>query len=473
MQHESNTFNPIPAVYEDFDRFYSDEMLDKIAVTSYFKNIGLSIHPTVYFNSVPSGTVERECFDRLIQEMLIRFPQDNIDGVWLYLHGAMEVEGLGSGEAAVISAVREKVGPHIPIAVALDFHANNTQSIAHDANIICGYRTAPHTDMEETQLRAARLLVGCIKDKRLPKIAMIRVPIIITGDKVITKTEPMKSIIDNVAMIEKKKGIISASVFNGNPWVDSENNSASALVVAQSEEYYYEALDCAGKLAGMLWNARDKYRFQADVLNTREAIVTAVNEESKPVFISDSGDNTTAGALGNNAHLLKHMIEIGVTNALLAGITDPMVIKECRDLNKGDSIPIKIGGNLDRQADWVYLNAKFICRSVLLGWDGDCAGEAVVLSIPGIDIIVTERPCAIISPEIIESAGVCFEQYKIIAVKLGYLYPKLAARAARAILALTPGNSREDIENLTFTKIRRPLWPIDPNYKWEADINNE
>ncbi|HCS76140.1 MAG TPA: microcystin degradation protein MlrC, partial [Clostridiales bacterium] len=50
--------------------------------------------------------------------ILKQIPQnEKIDGVCLYLHGAMNVENMGSGEGPLVSEIRNKVGPKIPIAV--------------------------------------------------------------------------------------------------------------------------------------------------------------------------------------------------------------------------------------------------------------------------------------------------------------------------------------------------------------------
>lgn len=470
IQHESNSFCPKLAAYEDFDISYGDNILDKIALFRYFRQKGISVYPTLYANSVPSGTVGRKCFERLLDDMLGRFPsEDTIDGVWLRLHGAMEVEDIGSGDTAIVAAVRREVGPRVPIAVALDFHANNTDEIAQDANIICGYRTAPHTDMEETQLRTARHLINSIQRRELPRTVIIRVPVIITGDKVITTQEPMHSIIEKTVRLEEEEGILDASVFNGQPWVDAENNGASVAVVAQSEEYYNRAMEHACSLARMLWNARSQYRFQVDARDAGEAISLAMKEDKGPVFITDSGDNTTAGAPGNNAFLLKQMIQAGVRCSLVAGITDPDAIMKCRMLKKGDPVSLSLGGTTDPLAESVRVDAVFCHRARMLGWDGEDAGNAVVLKVPGIDIMVTEEPCAVVSPQIIESGGVHPSDYHIIAIKMGYLWPELSEIAAKSILALTPGVSCEAVERMTFKRIHRPSWPMDAPFNWDPD----
>jgi microcystin degradation protein MlrC len=467
IQHESNTFCPAQCVYGDFDRFYDGEVLSKIAPTDYFKARGVEIHPTVYANSVPSGAVDRKSFDRLLNELTGRIPRGrHVNGVWLYCHGAMHVDGLGSGDAAIVAAVRQAVGAQVPIAVALDFHANNTAEIIREANIVCGYRTAPHTDMAETQLRAARLLAECIDRGELPRPALVTVPVIVTGDMVITAAEPMRSIVDECIRLEREEGILSASVFNGQPWIDAANTCASAVVVARNDTFLQKAGHCAARLGSMLWDAKDKYRFQVDAMGAGDAVRAAMRQGPRPVYIADSGDNTTAGALGRSAFLLSELIANHAESALLAGITCPEAVEACERSSPGDRVSVRLGDEPERP---LILDAVFRNRSKIAGWDGEDASDCAVLSVPGIDIIVTARPCAVISPEIIESSGVRLADYGIVAVKQGYLFPKLAAVASRAILALTPGVSCEDIGAIPYRHIRRPSWPMDKGFAWEPE----
>lgn len=124
------------------------------------------------------------------------------------------------------------------------------------------------------------------------------------------------------------------------------------------------------------------------------------------------------------------------------------------------------GGERDGPEGRLTLEAVFRRSGRLLGWDGEDGGECVVLEAPGVDIIATARPRAVISPEIIESSGVRLTDYRIVAVKLGYLYPRLAEAAGRAILALTPGVSCEDIAKINFMHVRRPIWPLDTDFGW-------
>jgi len=472
LQHESNTFTLVKAIYKDFSISRDSEMLSRIAVTKFLEESNVEIIPTIYANSVPSGVVDYGDFTRLKDELISRIPErEKIDGVWLYLHGAMEVENIEEGaDGVIVSEIREKVGEEVPIAVALDFHANNSELLVKSANIICGYRTAPHTDMEKTQIRTAELLLKCIRDKILPKPIMVRPPLNITGDMVITDSEPARSLIRKLENIERNnEHILSISIFNGQPWVDSPNTGASVIVIPKSNSLEVQeiAFKEAKSLAREFWRVRKDFKFQVEALEPEEAIDRAINSKENLVFISDSGDNTTAGTPGDNTYLLKLLLEKKAQNTLIGGITGSRIVNLCDKSNIGDYIEFTLGGELDKRSITTKISGILKNKRRILGWDGEDAGKAIVVNTQGIDIIITENRCALISPEIFSSIGIDIFQYKIIVVKLGYLYPKLAEISKHTIMALTSGASCEAIEKLKFHKIRRPMYPIDKDFEWE------
>ncbi len=469
IQQETNTFNPELSTLADFVLAEGSELFDHVAVTDYLHSQSCDLIPTLYAHALPAGRLARPDFELLLQRMLAKFPSGGpIDGVWLYCHGALEVDQIGSGDLEILKAVRQQVGPDVPIAVALDFHANLSEAIADLANIICGYRTAPHTDMEQTQLRAATLLVESIRRGKLPRSVLVRVPLIITGDKVITAAEPMHSIIRACVDVSRQDGILDASVLNGQPWVDAPQTGASAVVVAQDDDHMPIAGKLAGDLGRMLWDARDRYRFQAVAVEPGIAIRQALASQDGPVFISDSGDNTTAGAPGDRVDLLEDLLRHDLKQVLLAGLTAAQSVAYCRTAAIGQEVlfPESVTDTFACLMRRKGLQPVLQSRGRLLGWYGEDAGACAVLSLPGIDMLLTHKRCAVISPAIIESAGLVFADYRVIVVKLGYLYPDLAAVAKKAYMAMTPGASCEQIESIPYRVVSRPVYPIDRDFDW-------
>ena len=156
--------------------------------------------------------------------------EKGLDGIWLYLHGAMYVDQIGSGETYLLQQIRRKVGDRVPIALALDFHANMTDEMCALANVVCGFRTAPHIDQIETERKAMLLLFRCIEEHLLPKPQMVRPYMLIPGDAVQTDLYPMKQVMEESDLIEEEEGILCAQVFGGQQWVDSPFTGPSAVV---------------------------------------------------------------------------------------------------------------------------------------------------------------------------------------------------------------------------------------------------
>ncbi len=53
----------------------------------------------------------------------------------------------------------------------------------------------------------------------------------------------------------------------------------------------------------------------------------------------------------------------------------------------------------------------------------------------------------------------------IVVVKIGYLEPELFAMKSGWLLALTPGGVDQNIEDLPYKRIERPMFPLDKEMK--------
>jgi microcystin degradation protein MlrC len=462
LQQETNTLSPVITEEKDFDTAYGEDMLGRVHCTGVFHEAGAEIFPTLYAHALPGGMVKRADYERFCDDMLMRFPEGEIDGIWLYLHGAMYVEGIGSGEEYLLRRIREKAGYSVPVALALDFHANNTDALMDLANIVCGYRTAPHTDMEETEERAARLLVTCIQKKILPKPRMARCSVILPGDMVITDNEPLRGIMEEARSLEKEDGFLCANVFNGQPWVDTPYTGPSMVVIHENDTAAAEK--AAEKLAAMFYSARHDFKFLIEACEPEKALEIALGSGERPLFITDSGDNTTAGAAGDNAYMLNLLLKTGAKGVLVGGIMDREAVDACYATKTGDTLRLKIGGSLDPRSESAEFTGVLRFTGRIPGWYGEDAGRAAVLKGGGITVIVTERRTALVRPEIFRAVGEDIYGYRAVIVKLGYLYPDLAAVAKRAILAFTPGGSTERLQDMGHRHIRRPMFPLDDDF---------
>lgn len=287
----------------------------------------------------------------------------------------------------------------------------------------------------------------------------------ISGEKAVTGAEPMKSVIAEMMRAEDRSGVLAASVFSGQPWADTANTGASVVVIPRTEGV--AARFIAKELALKLWAGRRDYRFHVDALEPDEAVRRALQETGGATFLADTGDNVTAGAPGDNAFLLKKILQAGAASVLVAGITDPPCVRRCLAAQPGTPVEGHLGAELDpASSERVFINGTLVSTGDILGRDGENAGKAAVISLSGLDVVVTERRCAFTSPEIFHSLGIDLKEYGTIVVKLGYLFPRLETVAHKAIMALTPGASSQRLETLPFRKIGRPVYPLDDVFDW-------
>lgn len=464
MQCEGNSLTPIHTKFEDFDYAVGEAMYEKVQVIDFLKEHNCEIIPTIYAHALPGGAVVKEDYMRLATELVEAIPTEGIDGIWLYLHGAMYVEEIGSGDTYLLQMVRDKVGFDIPISVAMDFHADNTDDIVKLANCITGFRTAPHCDHKDTQIRAAKMLLTCIEKNILPQPQMARADVVICGDAVQTSLEPLKSIMEMAEDFEKSiPGMMSVQVFNGQPWIDEPYMGPSIVVTHECD------LDVAKKYAKILadkfYEVRHDFKFLIEAVEPQEAIRLAMEATEHQVFLSDSGDNTTAGAAGDNAYMIKRLQEAGAKNVLVAGIADKEACDMCYQANIGDTLTLKVGGSLDANSESTTITGKLIHRGEILSYTGGNAGPSATLDCGDMTVVITRNRASMCRPDIFESIDLDYSPFKIVVVKLGYLFPELAKNAERAILAFTPGSSTERLEDMNMKNIRRPMFPLDDNFR--------
>lgn len=462
LQCESNTCSPIPTRKTDFDLALGEAMYRHVHVNDLLDHAQATVIPTLYAHALPGGALPKEDFLWFVEQMLDALPEKGLNGIWLYLHGALYVDGVGSGETSLLRAVRKKVGNHIPIALALDFHANMTDELCSLTNVICGFRTAPHVDQIDTERKAMRLLLHCIEHDLLPKPQILRPYVMIPGDAVQTNLSPMREIMEHADRIEREPDILCAQVFGGQQWVDAPFTGPSVVVTPSTDNE--AARTHAYALAKRYWDARHDFSFLVETLEPWEAVTVAMQAQEQLVFISDSGDNTTAGAAGDNAYVLKLVQDSTAEKVLVAGIVDAKATKICQQVPLGAEITVDIGATLSKQSERVTITGTVVHTGEVLGYTGEMAGLSATIDCGRYTVVVTEQRTAFTREDIFKSINLEVHDYHVVVVKLGYLFPDLARMAERSILAFTPGTSAERIEDIGLRHISRPMYPFDDDF---------
>jgi len=202
---ESNANIPIKNDITNYKVYFGEECIDHCRVREVFEEAGIEIIPSIYADAGASGVVKRNTFD-YIESCFLNAVQEHlheIDGIYLMLHGASEVEGLGSGEHHILREIRRITGPYMPIFVACDPHGNLCREYVESTSLIRSYRESPHTDSVATIRKVAAMLCSFLKDRQNIHSVYRKLPIILGGEQSVSTDEPVKSI--NVYMDELEK----------------------------------------------------------------------------------------------------------------------------------------------------------------------------------------------------------------------------------------------------------------------------
>lgn len=471
--NEANENIPVLNETKDFSIAFGDECIDKMEVRDIFEDAGIEIIPSILAVSGASGVIRREAFDYIESCFLeaVRKHLKEIDGIYLMLHGASEVEGLGSGDHHILWEIRKITGPYLPITVACDPHGNLCQEYVEQITALRSYRESPHTDARETRRKTAQMLVDLLNDRQNIHSVYRKLPMILGGEQSVSTDEPVKTINAYMDEMEKDPRIRSASWHVGYIRHDTDVAGCGIVVVPQTEADQQYAEQKADELAKFVWDRRHEFHYTGTTAKPDEALKMVLDYPDSPVSLTDSGDNTTSGAMGWNTYVLRQFLAVKdlKKSVLFATINDPAAYNQLKDLPEGTETHIRLGRDYDELSRAVELDVVTgvqgqLVRQASIGSDKVTVfGQDVLVHIKGtpIDVCVANTRIAPTAEISYRYLNVDWRKYDITVIKVGYNYPMFVNEGKFWVMSLTDGATPQDTASLKFKRIMRPMYPID------------
>jgi microcystin degradation protein MlrC len=459
IQIECSTYGNILSRMEDFTVRRGQDLAD-YRLFSVTKGYPHPFQPVFLASAVPGGRVERQTYDVLKTEFLGRLRELlPLDGVYLPMHGAMYVDGMTDAEGDWISAVRAVVGDRCLISASYDLHGNLSRRVIDNLDMLSAFRTAPHIDREETHKRACDMLVRCLDEGIRPTLVWAPIPVLMPGERSSTEYEPAKRLWAQLPALNAQDGVMDVSLLVGYVWADEARATAAAVVTGTKPAVLQKVVT---SLAQQYWDARSEFAFGVPTGTMAEIITRAQALSTRPVVISDSGDNPTGGGTGDRADALAELLRLKVRDAVLAGIADRPATEACYRAGAGQTLALKIGGSLDPQASKpVDVTAKV----VFLAKTDRLPERQAVIEVDGVTVVLTARRRPFHEIVDFTSLGLDPKAFRIVVVKAGYLVPAIAAIANPNLMALTDGAVNQDIPRLA-SRHRVATYPWVPDLKW-------
>ena len=488
IMQESNTFSPATSTMKYFKDLVYLEGEDvrqligaKREIGGFFhaaQETGAALVPTLFTQAVSAGRLEAASFHQLKANLIaqIRAVGEGMDGMLLVLHGAMTAEDADDAEGEILTAVREVVGPAIPIVITLDSHANVTRKMVSQINGLIGYRTYPHVDYFETGYKAARLLFTLIRERKRMTVALAKVPMIVPAENMQTDSGPMHRLFAEADNGERAGNSIVTSLFPVQPWLDIEELGFAAVVVHEDAA---KAQQEADRLARLAWEWRSAFevkRYTVQEVVSKALEAQSSNKPHEPLIISDSADATGAGSPGDSNAVLKALLELGAQarlNCLLC-MVDPGAVAAGIAAGIGSKVTLQVGYYLEKRYGQPIAVEGIVSRigtgrfTFGTGFQADLQGnmgKCLVLEIGKISLLLMENPTYTVDPAMYRSMGLEPKAADLVLVKSALQFKSCYASVSNRMFILdTPGSSTANLRELTYRNIRRPFYPFDDHF---------
>jgi microcystin degradation protein MlrC len=496
FQHETNTFAPQQATWNDFERadawpplLHGPELIAGVVgfnipiagAVKRLAELGHEIVPLAWASAPPASYVTKDAYERmwtLLDADLRRLGA--FDAIYLDLHGAMVAEHTEDGEGELLRRIREIVGDDLPIVASLDYHANLTPDMARLATALVGYRTYPHVDMAETGRRAVELLDRLLKEKRPIHRAYRQLDFLIPLVWQCTFIEPAKSIFDLVAELESgershNQGIVSVTHTPGFPPADIAQCGPALVVYGHDKEAVEAAAD---KLARSV-KEREK-AFAGELLDPDAAAARAIEfakTATKPIVLADVQDNPGAGGTSDTVGLLAALMRHKVKGAVIGMIVDEAAAHAAVEVGEGNLMRRGIGavvGYADEkpvETDWRVVklgDGKFTGTGPFYGGAKFQIGPMALVTdeASGVSAVLACRRVQAADQEMFRHVGVEPSRVPVLALKSTVHFRADFQPIAETILVVqSPGAHITDPVEMPYRHLRkgmrlRPMGPV-------------
>jgi microcystin degradation protein MlrC len=483
--HETNTFAPTKASYDDFVHGGGwPSMAHGRDVLNVMRNInvalagfvgaadaqGWELVPTIACAASPSAHVTKDAYERIAKVMVDGIKAaGTIDAVYLDLHGAMVSEHLDDGEGEILARVRGVIGKDLPLVASLDLHANVTPQMIEHADALIAYRTYPHVDMADTGRAAARHLALLLETRQRFAKAFRQLPFLIPISWQCTNDQPTKGIYQKLAALQSEV-VPTLSFAPGFPAADFVHCGPSVFAYGRTQEDADAAVD---KLAALVESHEDDFdgRIFSPDDGVRHAMELAKSAK-KPIVIADTQDNPGAGGDSDTTGMLRALVHNSARRAALGVICDPQSAKAAHAAGVGATVTLALGGKSGIPGDAPYRetfvveklsDGVFVAPGPYYGGRDMDMGPSAALRIGDVRVVVSSHKAQLADQSMYRYVGIEPTEQAILVNKSSvHFRADFEPIAEKLLICAAPGAMPADTASLPWTRLR-PGIRLKPN----------
>ena len=483
--HETNTFAPTKATYDDFVHGGGwPAMAHGADVLKVMRriNVGLAgfneaaeshgweLVPTIAAAASPCAHVTRDAFERIMKEMTSGIANAGpIDAVYLDLHGAMVTEHYDDGEGEILARVRKAIGKDLPLVASLDLHANVSPEMIAHADALIAYRTYPHIDMADTGRACARHLALLLKSKTRFAKAFRQLPFLIPISWQCTNDQPTKGIYEKLAALEND-AVPTLSFAPGFPAADFAHCGPTVFAYGKTQA---DADAAADRIVALVEGHEND--FDGRIYSPDEGVRLAMElakTAKKPIIIADTQDNPGAGGDSDTTGMLRALVRNKASAAATGVIYDPASAKAAHAAGVGATVTLDLGGKSGIPGDAPYKetfiveklsDGKFVAPGPYYGGRDMDMGPSACLRIGDIRVVVGSYKAQLADQSMYRYVGIEPTMQKILVNKSSvHFRADFEPIAEKLLICAAPGAMPADTATLPWTRLR-PGIRIKPN----------
>jgi microcystin degradation protein MlrC len=431
--------------------------------------------PIVITATEPGGAADHAFVEKTLERMRTLLRESGpLDAVYVSNHGAMISTSDSDPDGELYALARKAVGPDKPVVATVDLHANISQRMFEQADVIISYRTNPHVDRRERGAEAAPLVRRLLAGERFGK-TFIRMPIVAPTVTLLTARGTYADMIaEGQRHIAPDLPVVS--LLGGFAFADAPECGISILTYGSSEKRGKLALD----LAGYAWQERERFTVKLTALEDAIARAVAAGRSSQRtvVCLADVADNPGGGGRGNTTDILDGLLRAHAERTLLGNFVDPAAAARCHAAGVGAKLRLTLNeGRADTAAREIPVELEVLALSdgVVAGRRGVYAGRTALMGptaavrIGGLTMVVCSRRIQCADPAFFEHLGIDVSSFASLTVKSrGHFragfdewYPDSSIIEVDAAGLTSPM-----LERFSWNALPRPVWPLDRHTEW-------
>ena len=391
----------------------------------------------------------------------------------------MVTERFDDGEGELLRRIRA-IDPDTPLCVAYDMHANVFDPMVRHAQVITGYQTYPHIDQRQTAERAARALLRVIAGEVTPTAAW--------GDRADAaardgaghppgaQPRPAGDVRQHgrPAAVPCPPACSSASRMRMWKWPACRPWWSPTTIRRPRRRWWTSCCPPPGRPAS-------DFLFDIEPLEASVGRAKALGAPGElPVVLLDHYDNCASGGTMDTTDVLREILRQGLEDVVFFGIYDPAAVEQAVQAGVGATVTLSIGAKLPMPQLPVasaplevtgtvqtISSGRFRLKGGLTPGLEVFMGRTVVLDTGPVQIVLLSRHIEPTAQEMLQVLGIDPARKQFVAIKSRVHWRADLGKIAREIVECAGvGVCTSDYGQLTFRKVRRPVFPLDPDLRW-------